>query len=94
MAKRSISDDTITNEIITRLKEENLRDKWVTFAISKEHSEISNATEFIIKCEPGLSDWIESFIPYMEHKTNNNLIDDIIKDYFGEEFYREDVVPF
>ncbi|WP_295209775.1 hypothetical protein [Ruminococcus sp.] len=94
MAKRIISDDTITNEVITRLKEEKFRDKWAAFAISKEHSEISNATEYIIKCEPELRDWIESFIPYMEHKTNNNLIDDIIKDYFGEEFYREDVVPF
>lgn len=94
MAKRIVSENTITNEIIARLNNEKIRDKWTAFAISRENAEISNAVEYIISCEPQLSDWIESFIPYMGGNMNNCLIDDIIKDYFGDEFYREDVVPF
>lgn len=94
MARRKVTEDTIADEIIARLGKEMLRDKWTVFALSNTNPEIENAAEYITNCEPELSEWIESLIPYMEERLNNTLIDDVIKDYFGEEFYRKNVVPF
>jgi hypothetical protein len=94
MARRKVSDETIADEIIGRLCDEKVRNRWRAFAISDERPEIENANRYIVECEPELTEWLESFFPYMEQRLDNTLIDDVIKDFFADEFYREDVIPF
>lgn len=100
MARRIVSDEVIADEIINRLSQERLRDRWRNFVLSHfgkekdEEEKISTATGYILREEPELTEWLEIFFPYMERRLNNTLIDDVIKDYFGEEFYRENVLPF
>jgi hypothetical protein len=92
MARKIVSDETIADEIIGRLCDEKVRNRWRAFSLSNERPEIGNANKYITECEPELTEWLESLFPYMEQRLNNTLIDDVIKDFFSDEFYREDVV--
>ena len=93
MARKIVSDEAIADGMIARLTEEKLYEKWIRFAASSEKEEIKNASGYIINCEEDISEWLLSLIPYMEKKLNNTLIDDVIKDFFGDKFYRENVLP-
>lgn len=89
MARRKVSEDTIANEIYARFGDYGLRKKWHDYVHSAVDRKEKNVTAYIINCEPELSEWLESLIPYIPY---DSVIDDVIKSYFHEEFYRKNVV--
>ncbi len=89
MAKRIVSADTIADEIYTRFGSFGLREKWHNYVHSvTDESKADTVTEYIINCEPELAEWLEELIPYIPYIS---VIDEVIKEYFSDDFYREDV---
>lgn len=89
MAKRIVSADTIADEIYTRFSSFGLRQKWHDHVHSvTEESKADTVTEYIINCEPELAEWLEELIPHIPYIS---VIDEVIKEYFSDDFYREDV---
>lgn len=90
MARRKVSEDTIANEIYARFGDYGLREKWHDYVYSvTDDSKADIVTEYIMNCESELAEWLESLIPYIPY---DSVIDDVIKSYFHEEFYRKNVV--
>lgn len=90
MARRKVSEDTIANEIYARFGDYSLREKWHDYVHSAtDDSKADTVTEYIMNCEPELAEWLEQLIPYIPY---NSVIDEIISEYFRDDFYREDVV--
>lgn len=89
MARRKVSEDTIANEIYERFSAYCLREKWHNYVCSvTDDGKADTITEYIMSCEPELEQWLEQLIPYIPY---NSIIDEIIGEYFREDFYRKDI---
>lgn len=89
MAKRILSEQTIADVIYAKFGAKKLRKAWNNYV--SEHTEdedITNVEDYIIMCDPELTEWLEMLIPYLP---SFSTIDDIIEDYFRGEYYKSDI---
>lgn len=88
MARRILSEETIANEIYEKFGKIKLKEAWHKHISKNMNDGISNIEDYIVKCRPQLTQWLEILIPYAP---SFSTIDDIISDYFRGEYYKEDL---